>query len=227
MKARACAFAAITLIGALALSACDSFSLPDLFVLPGENDVDDDVDPDPAPEALALSVDRDTAERGTGTIALTPSGGTAPYSFTVTGSDLYSLTQNESLGSASDTTYIYTAGDAIGTIRITVRDSAGGSVSANVKVLPSKPSFIVAGCTRIGSGDTVNLSWSYADSAFDSYRLEFSTDGLTYSVLPGSDKTVTSYHENNVVAAATYYYLLYTIAGSWESAPDLIPIAFP
>jgi hypothetical protein len=199
---------------ALALVGCDSFSLPDQFLLPGEGDI-----------ALSLTVDKSTAERLNGTVGLLPSGGSGAYTFEITADDLYSGTSTHGLGSISGLSY--TAGGAIGKIRIMVRDDAGSSGVAYVSVLPSTPMFTIATSKRLGSGADVNLFWSYADTDFDRYRLELAIDSQSYSEVPGSSKATTSYTGNSLPDGNIYYYRLFTIAGSYESAPALISLPRP
>ncbi|PKL23764.1 MAG: hypothetical protein CVV47_13205 [Spirochaetae bacterium HGW-Spirochaetae-3] len=197
------------LLCALASTACDSFSLLDQFTLPDER--------------LTLAVDRTTVERLIGTVGLTPSGGTAPYTFEEAGYDLYSGTNTQDTGSFSGLTY--TAGRAIGRIRITVTDAAGSSAIAYVTVLPPAPIFTSG--TRTGSGNTVQLEWSYADTTIiDKYRLECSVDGQAYTITkePNASETAYSNPDNDLIPASTYSYMLYAVSGSYESVPAFISL---
>jgi len=198
----------LVLLCALSLTRCDSFSLLEQFTLPDER--------------LTLTVDKTTAERLIGTVGLTPSGGVSPYTFEVAGYDLYTGTNAQGTGTVSGLSY--TAGGAIGRIRITVTDSSGSSAIAYVTVLPQAP--IITSGTRLGSGNTVQLEWSYADtSSIDKYRLECSMDGMAYSIVEEPTKSTTSYGSNELITTSSYTYRIRAIAGSYESTPATISLS--
>ncbi len=102
---------------ALAISslavACDEFSFVSLLSLPDQA----------TPDELSLTVAQDSVPAGS-SVALEVSGGVPPYTFKpLSGSDLYQPTSSRSLGTISDS--VFTAGQAIGKILITVEDAVG------------------------------------------------------------------------------------------------------
>lgn len=213
MKGRPRSLLPLVLLGALVLvlGGCDSFSLADAYLLPGEGAL-----------ALSLKADSETTLRG-GTVGLTATGGTSPYSFAVSDVDLYAGTSGAGIGSVTGLNYI--AGGAIGKVRITMTDAAGGTAFAYVTVLPPAPT--ITDGKRTGSGNTVQLTWSYPETAIiDKYRLELSVDGQAYSSLVTTVKTATSYGPyNSLVTTSTYSYRLYAVSGTYESAPASISLA--
>ena len=124
----------LTSAAALALAGCDAFSLLDRLVLPDEGGSVGDL--------LSLTAAATTAQRGE-TIALTVTGGTAPFSFSVAAQDLYPETEDEPIGGVYN--LAYTAGTAIGRIAVTVTDESEPTSSDTVyiTVVPPTPSLTV------------------------------------------------------------------------------------
>ncbi|HOX33912.1 MAG TPA: hypothetical protein PLB91_16395, partial [Spirochaetales bacterium] len=201
------------LIGALALAlgACDSFSLLEQFTLPGAGG-------GTGTEPLVLGLDSESTTRGGGSIGLEPSGGTKPYSFELSGYDLYAGTSSEGLGSVDAGSYIYSSGLAIGRIRISLSDAEGLSATAYVDVLPPAPT--VTGATRTGSGNTISLAWAYADtSIIDRFRLDYSLDGSAFATWAYPAKSASSLSGNDFSTTGTYTIRLYAESGSFDSPP--------
>jgi hypothetical protein len=190
------------LLGGLALTGCDSFSLIDQFSSGAQT-------------ALALAVDSGTTQRG-GIVGLSPSGGTTPYSFTVNAADLYSGTQTAGIGSVSGLTY--TAGNAIGKIKITVTDLAGSTVSAFVTVQPPAP-------TLSGSGrPTPPTSWmtfTYSDTnIIDGFKIDRAEAGGAFSTVASPVKGATTYWpDSGLNPGFLYTYRIYAVSGSYDSPP--------
>lgn len=171
----------VVFIGALALglAGCDNFSLPKLLTRPEDR-------------VLALAVDRPAAERLVGSIGLIPSGGTAPYSYELSAVALYSKTNTQGIGTIANLTY--SAGGAIGEIRITVTDSAGDSASTTIKVLPPAPTLTGH---RLGANNTATISWDYSDmSIIDSFVIQRSFNGGSFDPLTTSTTAPDTYPDN-------------------------------
>ncbi len=177
--------------------------------------------PDQAtPDELSLTVAQDSVPAGS-SVALEVSGGVPPYTFKpLSGSDLYQPTSSRSLGTISDS--VFTAGQAIGKILITVEDAVGVSTFSSIVVLPPTP-FFMQSSKRIGGGTTVQLYWSYPDVAMiNGYRLERSIDGSEYSFLASYDADSVSATFNQQPAAATLGFRLFALSGTYESMPVTI-----
>ena len=186
---------------ALALAGCDSFSLPKVFTRPEDR-------------VLALAVDKATTERLVGTVGLIPSGGTGPYRFELSPVSLYTPTNTQSIGSITNLTY--SAGGAIGRMRITVTDSVGDSVSAYIDVLPPMPTL--QGTRITNSTDaTITITWSYDTSIIDSLVIQRSFNGGAFSPLTSSTTSPGSYPDNNLNKVQPYTYRIYAIAGDFVS----------
>ena len=123
------------------LAGCDSYRILDQFDLPGEKAA-----------ALTLELQKTTVQRGE-SVELQPAGGTEPYEFAVAADDLYAGTSGQALGSVSGRTY--TAGGAIGRIRITVTDAVGASAAETLTVVPPTPAL---SASRSGDNKAVTLS---------------------------------------------------------------------
>ncbi|MBL8967221.1 MAG: fibronectin type III domain-containing protein [Spirochaetaceae bacterium] len=196
---------------AVLLAGCDSFSLPDQFILPGEDKV-----------VLALAVDNAVVQRN-GSVGLLPSGGEKPYRFDAPSAfDLSTGTATYGVGYITNATY--TAGGAIGKVRITLRDAGDATAFAYVTILPPKPTLLGE---RIGGNQTINLTWTFpAPDAeiLTGFLLECSTDGsaFTASGTHGKDSVGTSF--NNLNASAGYTYRLRALSGTYESEPVTISL---
>ena len=199
MKARRFGVAILSFL-ALALAGCDSFSLPKLLTRPEDR-------------VLALAVDRPAAERLVGSIGLIPSGGTAPYSYELSAVALYSKTNTQGIGTIANLTY--SAGGAIGEIRITVTDAAGDSTSTTIKVLPPAPTL---SGNRTGDRSTATISWTYTDmSIVDSLVILRSFNGGPFDPLTTSTTAPSSYPENGLNKVQPYTYRIYALAGDFAS----------
>lgn len=205
-------FARLAILGALCLAAagCDSFSLPDQFLLPGEG-----------AEALKLTVDTDTTQRY-GTVALTASGGVKPYSFDEPSpfEPLYEPTSDQGLGSVFDD--YYTAGGAIGKIRITVQDAAGATAFAYVTVVPPTPTLTGE---RTGGDTNATLSWTCGDwGIIDSIAIQGSSDATNF--VPITTATANgSYNDNGPLdPSKPYTYRIVAKAGNYSSLPLDFPL---
>ena len=108
----------------------------------------------------------------------------------------------------------YTAGGAIGRIRLQAIDAAGKTASATVLVLPPAPTSFAVDFRNTNS---CTLSWSYADASISSgFSLEWTpaTNG-GFSNLPSTSFSTTVPAQNNT----TYTYYLYAVSGAYKSLP--------
>lgn len=192
----------LVLLLASVLAGCNSYSLSDQFSTGDERAA-----------ALGLSVDSSTIQRG-GIVGLSPSGGVKPYSFAMSAADLYSGTQSVGLGSISGLTY--TAGGAIGKVKITVTDSKGSAASAFVVVQPPAPTL--SGSGRTSSTEAL-LQWSFPDtSIISSFRVERAADGQAFSAVDSPGPGTPVYRSYSDLIAGVYYtYRIYAVSGSYDS----------
>lgn len=199
---------AITLIllSALWLSACDNYSLPAQFEDTG---------------GLELFTQKSSVVPGE-TIELYPNGGVEPYSY---GISVESLFCDGTLGSIAD--HRYTAGDAIGELRIYLFDQVDNSVSKVVTTVPPTPgNFVVNGAT--GTNE-IELSWSWADdteiiSGFEIYR---SVDGGAFSLRTSLGSTETTFTDTALNVNKLYTYRMYAVSGEYVSAPTADISTYP
>lgn len=201
---------AIASILVMALAGCDSYSLLDQFVLP-----DKAVPGGGGPtEPLSLAADGDSAERLSGTVGLTPSGGLQPYSYSVAGVALAGKTSALGKGTVSDN--VYYAGGAIGQIRITVTDAAGSSAFALIAVLPPAPTLSVS---RIGGGSNASVAWTHAaPDVVDTFVIERQASDETVFKPWYSSPTTGSSNDNSLDPAKQYKYRILARSGTFDSA---------
>jgi hypothetical protein len=187
----------------LLLAGCDSFSLTDLLGLPGESD-------------LTLTAAATTAQRNAD-VALTVSGGTAPYTYSVEAEELYEKTKDSGIGGVYNQTY--TSGGAIGRMKVTVTDAKGESASVYVAVVPPTPSLSV---NRSGDKKSATISFGgySAKDAIDKFRLQRAASGYEFTTINEPSSGSTAYTDNTLDAATTYTYRLYVISGSFASLPS-------
>ncbi|HPE90465.1 MAG TPA: hypothetical protein P5298_11005 [Spirochaetia bacterium] len=206
------ALAAAVTVAAMA-GACDEFSFVSLLSLPDQV----------VPEELVLTVAQDSVPSGS-SVPLEVSGGTLPYTFTLAGSDLYQPTRDRSLGTIDNSKF--TAGQAIGTVLITVEDAAGGSAFIEVAVIPPKPVFIITRSGVVqGSPEKANfaVNWTYIDTAMvDGFSIYASIDGNEYSLVATANATDTSIQsQNNVFYYSSVAYRIIAHADSFYSSPEI------
>lgn len=103
------------------LTGCDDFSLLDQFSLFN---------------GLGLTPQKEKILQGE-SVGLNPEGGTTPYDFSMIEEDLF---YSGSLGSVSGETY--TAGTAIGKVKIKLTDAAGGTAETVITVVPPAPTYL-------------------------------------------------------------------------------------
>ncbi len=204
--------ALLAIAASVFLPGCDDFALADklykIIVL------------DPAKDKVPIN---DSA------IELRVTGGTAPYTFTLTAVDLYSGTSSESIGAIPTgkvSSGTYTPGGAIGRMRITVEDSDGKSDEAYVEVVPPTPSFTLSP-TIAGSNMSVVIDVSPYSPSVDHLTLNY--QDITGSITLVSDTIdMTGYSTPSdgpspwLDISATnwsYVFRLYAVAGSYVSLP--------
>lgn len=209
---------------AVLLAGCDDFSLKDKLELGGqEAQKNPEQKPGQQPEEafLLLVPSKDTLPTGE-TTDLTVKGGTAPYSFKVSVKDLYDKTSLEPIGDVLDGKF--TAGTAIGRIRIGVEDTQGAKGETTVDVVPPTPQIT-----------GISVAPSKIDPTHIDITISFRIDGkippmdlvLERAVAPGSDFNAVSYPavtqteviDRNVVNQG-YTYRLYATAGKYYSLPS-------
>ena len=197
------ALAALSL--ALALAGCDSFSLLDLLVLPGEG----------APGPLSLTAATTTVARNGAPVALSVSGGRPPYNFSVYADDPYGGTSGQPIGDVYN--LAYEPGGAIGRMRVTVTDARGESAQITISVVPRTPSLTIE-----WQAHDIRIAWLYTDTAvITGFSIMKSVNGGPFSdfsslFLPGSNSTI----DNETPLGSTYTYRIYAIAGDYYSLPS-------
>ena len=201
-----------TALAVAALSAaCDEFSFVSLLSLPDQTE-------------LTLTVAQESVTSGS-SVALEVGGGTPPYTFSpLSGSDLYQPTSNRSLGTIADS--VFTAGQAIGKVLITVEDAAGGSAFVEVSVIPPKPVFDITQSGISGSNPTKSnfkVTWDYIDSLMvDGFNIDVSIDGSEYSYLATAVSTDRSIQaQNNISFYTSVSYRIVAKADGFVSIPEI------
>lgn len=203
------ALAAAVTVAAMA-GACDEFSFVSLLTLPAET----------VPEALLLTADRDSVPSGS-SVALEASGGTPPYTFTLAGSDLYEPTKSLGLGTIENS--VFTAGQAIGKVLITVEDAAGVSATTEATVLPCSPTISIAAEGNLtGSSINANFRITWDHPLLDLMRyflLEKAIDDGAFEVVGQYSPSVTQAEALNQKYTVGITFRLTAIADTYESEP--------
>ncbi|MDX9958649.1 MAG: hypothetical protein RBT68_09440 [Spirochaetia bacterium] len=192
------------------LGGCDSYSLLDQFILNSE---------------LRLTPQSTTLKPGE-TSLLYLEGGTAPYLLYATNGGVYDDGTALDLGSIDDSapSYSYTAGNSIGPVTIRFSDSLGFATSTTITVVPHAPDSVIADGTIVGP-QTVEITWSYPfPDKIQGFRIMRSQDGTTFTVLDGAEslpRLPTSFVDGTASPSSMNYYVVYAIAGSYQSANSI------
>ncbi|HAE20963.1 MAG TPA: hypothetical protein DCG47_01385 [Spirochaetaceae bacterium] len=188
------AYIALCIAALSLLGACDSFSLLDEFKLRG---------------GLAIEGQKSVVQRGE-TIALYPRGGKAPYSYSVIAEDLY---YSDSLGWIANDSF--TAGNAIGLIRIGIIDAAGMIASCLLTIAPPSPTGFTV---QPFSSNTVPIEWQYGDSSIISeFWLYRSVNGGEFTKVRTLGSAARTVIDSPVNTNFSYSYRLYAVSGSYVS----------
>ncbi|MEX2444310.1 MAG: fibronectin type III domain-containing protein [Alkalispirochaeta sp.] len=132
---------------------------------------------EPGSTALELAVEAGTTEQESA-VRLFPSGGAAPYSYSVTAVETVYAGGDSGVGYVVNDSY--QPGDFVGVVEITVRDSDSSTVFQEVKVLPATPAnFAVEAVT----GAKVRLTWDYGTSGVTGFRVERRQSDTTFGEL--------------------------------------------
>ncbi len=184
------------------LWGCDSFTLAEHFSVRSDS---------PAP---TLIPEKTVILRGE-TIDLNVTGGTPPYAFQKEAKDLYSGTQSLFLGAFGVSSF--TAGYAIGTITLSVADSAGRSSRADVTVIPPPAQNVLLEYDTVSK--RIVLSWEHPDTTILSgFLVRYTSDNVTYIEVPVS-QAGTEYIYSNPPQNRTYSFCLFAVSGAFRSAP--------
>jgi len=190
----------ISLLLPLLLAGCDNFSLPGQFQF-----------------ALNLALDKTVVHPGEQS-TLSPTGGTAPYTATASAVSLYNDgVHQDDPGSIQN--MVYTAGNSIGTVQITLSDSAGHSANATISVLPWAPQSFTAAGKIAPPWKTVNLTWTYTSQGYISgFKLLGSQTAASgpFTQVTLTNAATYAYTDTGAVQQ-TNYYQLYAVAGSYVS----------
>lgn len=190
------------------LGGCDSFSLTELLLKPGEY-------------TLSIRASDTTLQRGAST-PLNVSGGVAPYSFSVAADTLSSKTPDtNAIGGVYNEEYV--AGTAIGRIQVTVTDSENSTASLYVTVVPPTPAITGIYLNGDNSGASVefNLNVSPPTSLLTGYRIERLPLGGELDFTDDvQNANATTYTDGTALASATtYVYRLYSLSDAFVSLP--------
>lgn len=185
----------------LAVIGCDSFSLLEQF----ENTAGSASQPE-----LKLDLPATNLEQGQ-TVALIPSGGTPPYSY----SSSPGHTQYAGSPGYISNGQFFVAGTSIGTELIILTDSTGKSVSQTATILPPAPTGFVAD-GNYGGNSEVQLRWDApTHPAITGFRLERTTPiGFAPVVVSG---TTTVFVDTAASPSQLNTYRLYALAGPYQS----------
>lgn len=179
------------------LTGCDDFSLLDQFSLFNR---------------LGLTPQKEKILQGE-TVGLNPEGGETPYSFSVIAEDLF---YSGSLGSVGGENY--TAGNAIGKVKIRLTDAAGGTAETVITVVPPAPAYLTLDNTV---SKTITLTWNfYYSQGVEGVHIMRSLNGGTFAehtTLPNGSYT---YTDTGLAPNSTYTYYLVAAAGAYPSAPS-------
>ena len=110
---------------------------------------------------------------------------------------------------------------------LTVTDVAGLSASATVQITvqaarPTAPASLLA---TAASSTRVNLSWQDLASNETGFKIERSTNGVTFSQIATAAANVTSYADTTVTAGKTYTYRVCAYNAAGNSAYSLLASA--
>ncbi len=199
---------ALAILVAIAAAGCDSYSLLEEFSLPYRIAEGGPVEP------LNLSIQgSDAAIRLTGSVSLVPEGGVKPYSYEVSGEDLYGKTSALTRGSVSNN--VYSAGGAIGRIRITLTDAYMSTAFAYATVLPPAPTMTVE---RVGGDTNAEIDWFYSDiGIIDYFFIECRAEGDAGFSSCHTATDVGSYTDQNLIPGLSYTYRITAVSGSYAS----------
>jgi len=200
----------------LLLAGCDNFSLPGQFGGSGQTGQSGPTGPSSPPGSFSLVLTPTTVHPGESS-TLSPQGGSAPYTATVAALSLYNDSVHaDAPGSIQN--LVYTAGNSIGTVQITVSDSAGHSTNATITVIPKAPlqsSFTATGATK--APWQVTLAWAYSEPGYISgFILSSSTaaDGTFTQIATVAIGANLIFIDKPSPPNQTYYYRLSAVAGT-------------
>jgi hypothetical protein len=183
-----------------ALAGCDSFSLLDML------------------GPLKLTAATTKVARNGDPVALNVSGGTPPYSFSVTAVDLYAGTSLESIGGVDN--QIYTSGGAIGRIEVKVIDAMGDEAKVTMFVVPRTPTLSLSSWVpKTG----VSINWGYGDDrgVIDGFEIWRGENGGTITYWDDFNPNDSATSDNYLnVTASIFTYRIYAVAGEYRSIPD-------
>ena len=141
--------------------------------------------------------------QGTVTVTAVATGGASGYVYTLS-SDGAPIA-GAGTGSAAWDTWALANGPH--TLAASVTDGAGDTATATITVtianVPSAPTALTA---TAASGPRVNLAWADASSNESGFKIERSTDGVTFTQIGTVTAEVIAYADTTVVAGVTYRY---------------------
>lgn len=201
---------------ALLMGGCDSFSLSDY--LSSEEEATKEASPEEiTTNELSLTIQKTTLLPGE-TIQTVAAGGKGPYTLTAVENDISAATVGNDIGSFSSDQTVFTAGEAIGKIDLTVLDSLGAKDTKTITVIPPAPTGLYA--TMIVSGQVdVTLNWSYSQESLISSFAWTCTTISTGTVTSGSVSISSRNTTFTVTKNQEYRITLTAVSGSYTSAP--------
>lgn len=148
---------------------------------------------------LVINPTNPRVEEG-GTIDFSGAGGSAPYEFSIL----------SGAGSILLTTGVYTAPTGVGidVSEVQISDSASGSATTFVDVVPAAPTDLVADGSA-GGPQTIELSWTDNSAAEDGYRIERRTNITNYVEIDDIAADSTSYTDDGLSPNTLYIYRVY------------------
>jgi hypothetical protein len=187
------------------LGGCDSFSLMDLLVLPGEAG------------PLSIIAEATTVTRNGDPVNLSVWGGTQPYEFSVEAVDIVYGNPLSEIGYYNQSTYV--PGAAIGRVRIAVMDGTNDIEWVNINVVPRTPSL--NSVFRQGISDEVRIEWDYSElPSIDGFFLQRSVGAGDFEdrgpeFLPTDDYWI----DTDAPSGISYRYRIFAKSGGYISFP--------
>ena len=182
---------------------------------------------DEPPPTVAFAAPADGASvQGTVTVTAVATGGASGYVYTLSADG--APIAGAGTGSAAWDTWALANGPHM--LRASVTDGAGDTATATITVtianpVPAAPTALTA---TAASGPRVDLAWADASSNESGFKIERSTDGVTFTQIGTVTAEVIAYADTTVVAGVTYHYRVRAFNAAGDSSySDLAMVSVP